>query len=215
MVRDEREPENDHSKSDAPMATDGDRYADDGDDECDQLNRTNDRESDDNMSNDDDDANCDVNDHSDDDDDDDADVALNGGDDPVCKSCGNFGNRSHRDHKCPNHHCAHCHKRGHTKRFCPDVQCPHCNLFGHMNKKDCKYKHCINVEVDWLNILLSASASHTITELFKASECTVDPYSLRCNHVPTQPPHIDVQKQIGHKCPGSQGQPTAATRLSP
>jgi hypothetical protein len=61
---------------------------------------------DDNMSNDDDDANCDVNDHSDDDDDDDADVALNGGDDPVCKSCGNFGHRSHRDHKCPNHHCA-------------------------------------------------------------------------------------------------------------
>jgi hypothetical protein len=46
------------------------------------------------------------------------------------------------------------------------VQCPHCNLFGHMNKKDCKYKHCINVEVDWLNILLSVSASHTITELF-------------------------------------------------
>ena len=48
-----------------------------------------------------------------------------------------------------------------------------------MNKKDCKYKHCINVEVDWLNILLSVSASHTITELFKASECTVDPNSLR------------------------------------
>ncbi len=71
--------------------------------ECDELNRTNDRESDDNMSNDDDDANCDVNDHSDDDDDDDADVALNGGDDPVFKSCGNFGHRSHRDHKCPNH----------------------------------------------------------------------------------------------------------------
>jgi hypothetical protein len=102
---------------------------------------------DDNMSNDDDDANCDVNDHSDDDDDDDADVALNGGDDPVCRSCGTFGHRSHRDHKCPNHHCAHCHKQGHTKRFCPDVQCPHCNLFGHMNKKDCKYKHCIIMEV--------------------------------------------------------------------
>jgi hypothetical protein len=106
MVRDEREPENDHSQSDAPMATDGDRHADDGDDECDQLNKTNDREPDDSMSNDDDDANCNVNDHSDDDDDDDADVALNGGDDPVCKSCGNFGHRSHRDHKCPNHHCA-------------------------------------------------------------------------------------------------------------
>jgi hypothetical protein len=59
------------------------------------------------------------------------------------------------------------------------VQCPHCDLFGHVNKKDCKYKHCINVEVDWLNILLSVSASHTITKLFKASECTVDPNSLR------------------------------------
>ena len=35
------------------------------------------------------------------------------------------------------------------------------------------------MEVDWLNILLSVSASHTITELFKASECTVDAYSLR------------------------------------
>ena len=50
MVRDEREPENDHSQSDAPMATDGDRHADDGDDECDQLNKTNDREPDDSMS---------------------------------------------------------------------------------------------------------------------------------------------------------------------
>ena len=34
------------------------------------------------------------------------------------------------------------------------------------------------MEVDWLNILLSVSASHTITELFKASECTVDPNTL-------------------------------------
>ena len=177
MVRGEREPENDHSQSDAPMAADGDRHADDGDDECDQLNRTNDCEPDDNMSNDDDDADRDLNDHNDDDDD--AEQVLIGGDDPVCKSCGNFGHRSHRDHKCPNHHCTHCHKQGHTKRFCPDVQCPHCDLFGHVNKKDCKYKHCINVEVDWLNILLSVSASHTITELFKASECTVDPNSLR------------------------------------
>jgi hypothetical protein len=140
------------------------------------------KEPDDNMRNDDDEADRDLNDHSDkddDDDDDDAEQVLIGSDDPVCKSCGNFGQRSHRDHKCPNNQCAHCQKQGHTKRFCPDVQCPHCNLFGHMNKKDCKYKHCINVEVDWLNIPLSVSASHTITELFKASECTVDPNSLR------------------------------------
>ena len=148
-------PEKDHVQSDAPMAADGDRHADDGDDECDQLNRTNDHEPDDNMSNDDDDANRDDNDRNDkddDDDDDDAEVALNGGDVPVRKSCGNFGHRTHRDHRCPNHQCDNCGEQGHTKRFCPDVQCPRCDLFGHVNKKDCKYKHCINVEVDWLNI---------------------------------------------------------------
>ena len=78
MVRGEREPENDHSKSDAPMAADGDSHADDGDDECDQLNRTYDREPDDDMSDDNDDADRDVNDHNDkdDDDDDDAEEAL-------------------------------------------------------------------------------------------------------------------------------------------
>ena len=81
------------------MATDGDRHADDGDDECDQLNRTNDREPDDNMSNDDDDADRDLHDHNDKDDDDDAEQVRIGGDDPVCKSCGNFGHRSHRDHR--------------------------------------------------------------------------------------------------------------------
>jgi hypothetical protein len=99
----------------------------------------------------------------------------------VCKSCGNFGHRTHRDRKCPDHQCAHCRKQGHSKRLCPDVQCPHCDLFGHVIKVlvDCKYKHCIDVDVDWLNILLSVSASHTITELFQASECTVDPNNLR------------------------------------
>ena len=61
MVRGEREPENDRSQSDAPMATEGDRHADDGDDECDQLNRTIVREADENMSTDDNDADHDVN----------------------------------------------------------------------------------------------------------------------------------------------------------
>ena len=70
MVRGEREPEKDHIQSDAPMATGGDKHADDDDDECDQRNRTNDHEPDDNMSNNDDDADRDVNDHSDKDDDD-------------------------------------------------------------------------------------------------------------------------------------------------
>jgi hypothetical protein len=112
LVRGERELENDHSQSDAPMATDGDKHADD--DECDQLNRTNDHEPDDNMSYDDDDADRDVDEHNDKDDDDDAEEALIGGDGPVCKSCGNFGRRTNRDHRCPDHQCAHCGKQGHT-----------------------------------------------------------------------------------------------------
>ena len=117
MVRGEREAENHHSQSDAPMVVDGDGHAEDGDDACDQLNRTNDHEPDDNMRNDDDEADHDVNDDNDDDDDDDAEQVLFGGDDPVCKSCGNFGHRTHRDHKCPNHHCAHCHEQEHPKDF--------------------------------------------------------------------------------------------------
>jgi hypothetical protein len=90
----EREPENDLSQSDAHMANDGDRHANEGDDECDRLNRTNhDHEPDsdnlNNMSNDDDDADRDVNDHNnkdDDDADDDGDEAVIGSDGPVCKS---------------------------------------------------------------------------------------------------------------------------------
>jgi len=42
--------ENDHSQSDAPMAADGDMHANDDDYECNHLNRTNDREPDDDMS---------------------------------------------------------------------------------------------------------------------------------------------------------------------
>jgi hypothetical protein len=45
------------------MAADGDSHADDGDDECDQLNRTYDREPDDDMSDDNDDAYREFNDH--------------------------------------------------------------------------------------------------------------------------------------------------------
>jgi hypothetical protein len=45
------------------MAADGDSHADDGDDECDQLNRTYDREPGDDMSNDNDDAYREFNDH--------------------------------------------------------------------------------------------------------------------------------------------------------
>ena len=83
-VHSSHEPENDHSHSDAPMAADGDRHA------INSVNRTNDCEPDDNMSNDDDDADRDVNDHSDDDDDDDAEEALI--ESHVCLTCSHSAN---------------------------------------------------------------------------------------------------------------------------
>ena len=104
-------------------------------------------------------------------------IILIGGDVPVCKTCMNCGHRTHRDHRCPDHQCAHCGASKDFARMC-SVR-PHCDLFGHVNKKNCKHKHCVNVQVDWLTILLSVSASHTITELLKASDCTVDPNTLR------------------------------------
>ena len=58
-LRGERELENEHSQSDAPMAADGDRHA------INSVNRTNDREPEDKRSNDDDDAARDLNDHND------------------------------------------------------------------------------------------------------------------------------------------------------
>ena len=68
-------------------------------------------------------------------------------------------------------------------------QCQHCDLFGHVNKVDCKYKHCINVDVDWLNILLQ----------FKR------PWQ---RPRPTQSPQIEVPKHISHKR-GPQPKPAA------
>ena len=97
----------------------------------------------------------------------------------VCQSCNSLGHKTRSHFKCPKHICAKCHTEGHNKNNCPQAQCPYCGLFGHVTKKDCKYRHCLDVEVDWLNIFLQVSALHNIKSFFDKKDCTVNPTNLR------------------------------------
>jgi hypothetical protein len=58
-------------------------------------------------------------------------------------------------------------------------------------------------------LAISTQGSH-ISKRYYKSRIPKSSNTRGCNHGPTQPPHIDVQKQIGHKYPGpgAQGQPT-------
>lgn len=97
----------------------------------------------------------------------------------VCQSCNSVGHKTRSHFKCPKHICTKCHTEGHNKNNCPQAQCPYCGLFGHVTKKDCKYRHCVDVEVDWLNIFLQVSALHNIKSFFDKKDCTVNPTNLR------------------------------------
>ena len=109
----------------------------------------------------------------DDDDDDEADAV------PVCSSCNGLGHKTRSSHKCPNHICKRCKESGHNQSNCPEAQCTFCGLFGHVRKRDCKYQHCSEVEVDWFNILFAVSTRHTIDSLFAKNICTIHPNNLR------------------------------------
>ena len=69
----------------------------------------------------------------------------------VCQSCNSVGHKTRSHFKCPKHICAKCHTEGHNKNNCPQAQCPYCGLSGHVTKKDSKYRHCLDVEVDWFD----------------------------------------------------------------
>lgn len=128
---------------------------------------------------------CNDDDRDDEDDDDDADDGNESeeADDAeaisVCQSCNSVGHKTRSHFKCPKHVCTKCHTEGHNKNNCPQAQCPYCGLFGHVTKKDCKYRHCVDVEVDWLNIFLQVSALHNIKSFFDRKDCTVNPTNLR------------------------------------
>ena len=73
----------------------------------------------------------------------------------VCQSCNSVGHKTRSHFKCPKHVCTKCHTEGHNKNNCPQAQCPYCGLSGHVTKKDSKYRHCLDVEVDcqWFDCL--------------------------------------------------------------
>jgi len=118
-------------------------------------------------------------DEDDDSGDDEEDVDNEHADVPVCSSCENFGHKTRGSHKCPNHICTKCKEPGHNQSICPTTQCTFCGLFGHARKRDCKYQHCSEVEVDWLNILFAVSTRHTIDAQFAKDTCTINPNDLR------------------------------------
>ena len=118
-------------------------------------------------------------DEDDDSGDDEEDVDNEHADVPVCSSCENSGHKTRGSHKCPNHICTKCKEPGHNQSNCPTTQCTFCGLFGHARKRDCKYQHCSEVEVDWLNILFAVSTRHTIDAQFAKDTCTINPNELR------------------------------------
>jgi hypothetical protein len=87
----------------------------------------------------------------------------------MCEECGETG---HSANKCPIRPCNACGLRSHklqtsicvlntcalyvTAKNCQE--CQTCKLFGHV-AKDCVYANCLDVDVDWFNLLFTKSES--------------------------------------------------------
>jgi hypothetical protein len=111
--------------------------------------------------------------------DEDEDVDDESNDVPVCSSCNNYGHKTRGSHKCPNHICTKCKEYGHNQSNCPKAQCTFCGLFGHVRKRDCKYQHCSEVEVDWLNmrrVRLACKLLSQKPQLFLKCLCSIDSF---------------------------------------
>ena len=69
--------------------------------------------------------------------------------------------------------------KGHNHNICPRAECQTCKLFGHV-AKDCVYANCLDVDVDWFNLLFTKSES-TVQAYF--AEVSVQPISLRTDGI--------------------------------
>ena len=61
----------------------------------------------------------------------------------------------------------------------PTCRCQTCKLFGHV-AKDCVYANCLDVDVDWFNLLFTKS-ENTVHAYF--AEVSVQPISLRTDGI--------------------------------
>ncbi len=71
---------------------------------------------------------------------------------------------------------------GHNHNICPRAECQTCKLFGHV-ANDCVYANCLDVDVDWFNLLFTKSES-TVQAFF--AEVSVQPISLRTDGIVVQ-----------------------------
>ena len=76
--------------------------------------------------------------------------------------------------------CTTCNEKGHNRSNCPTTQCDTCGLFGHL-PNDCPFATCIDVEIDWLNILLATQSLQTIDSYFE--EVSLAPTALRIDGI--------------------------------
>jgi hypothetical protein len=69
--------------------------------------------------------------------------------------------------------------KGHNHNICPRAECQTCKLFGHV-AKDCVHANCLDVDVDWFNLLFTKSES-TVHAYF--AEVSVQAISLRTDGI--------------------------------
>ena len=97
-----------------------------------------------------------------------------------CPACGLRTHRLPTHHTCPEHICTTCNEKGHNRSNCPTTQCDTCGLFGHL-PNDCPFASCVDVEIDWLNILLSTQSLQTIDSYFE--DVSLPPTALRIDGI--------------------------------
>ena len=100
-----------------------------------------------------------------------------------CNACGLRSHKLQTSHLCPEHVCTLCNgdeePKGHNHNICPRAECQTCKLFGHV-AKDCVYANCLDVDVDWFNLLFTKS-ENTVHAYF--AEVSVHPISLRTDGI--------------------------------
>ena len=98
-------------------------------------------------------------------------------------ACGLRDHKLQTSHLCPEHVCTLCNgdeePKGHNHNICPRAECQTCKLFGHV-AKDCVYASCLDVDVDWFNLLFTKSES-TVQAFF--AEASVQAISLRTDGI--------------------------------
>ena len=100
-----------------------------------------------------------------------------------CNACGLRSHKLQTSYLCPEHVCTLCNgkemPKGHNHNICPRAECQTCKLFGHV-AKDCVYANCLDVDVDWFNLLFTKSES-TVQAYF--AEVSVQAISLRTDGI--------------------------------